>query len=134
MPQSLKLFFDWPTNGSVFSETSAFSINSGERWGIGKFCRGKRLSKRKKVVYLEQKLTVCRMLNSSFRYKRLAGGHIRFWRRYSAGSGKRFGWYFFAQWWQKRHGQLLYYGTLDHISNFFILQPKKSCSYTFFKR
>ena len=35
------------------------------------------------VVYLEQELTVLRMFNSSFRYKRLAGGHIRFWRRYS---------------------------------------------------
>ena len=28
------------------------------------------------------------MFNGSFRYKRLAGGHIRFWRRYSVGSGK----------------------------------------------
>ena len=28
------------------------------------------------------------MLNSSFRYKRLAGGHIRVWQRYSVGSGK----------------------------------------------
>ena len=74
------------------------SVNSGERLGIGKFCRWKRLPKRKKVVYLEQELAVWRMLNSSFRYKRLAGGHIRFWRRYSAGSGKRFGWYFFARW------------------------------------
>ena len=35
------------------------------------------------MVYLEQELTVWRMFNSSFRYKRLAGGHIRFWRRYS---------------------------------------------------
>ena len=25
-------------------------------------------------------------------------------------------------------------GTLDHINNFFILQPKKSCSYTLFKK
>ena len=31
------------------------------------------------------------MLNSSFRYKRLAGGHIRFWRRYSVGSGSASG-------------------------------------------
>ena len=34
------------------------------------------------------------MLNSFFRYKRLAGGNIRFWRRYSVGSGQRFEWYF----------------------------------------
>ena len=33
------------------------------------------------------------MFNSSFRYKRLAGGHIRLWRRYGVGSGKRSGWY-----------------------------------------
>ena len=42
------------------------------------------------MVYLEQELTVLSMLNSSFRYKRLAGGHIRyirFWRRYSVDSG-----------------------------------------------
>ena len=31
------------------------------------------------------------MLNSFFRYKRLAGGHIRFWRRFSVGSGQRSG-------------------------------------------
>ena len=39
------------------------------------------------MVYLEQELTVLSTLNSSFRYKRLAGGHIRFWRRYSVDSG-----------------------------------------------
>ena len=27
------------------------------------------------------------MFNSFFRYKRLAGGNIRFWRRYTVGSG-----------------------------------------------
>ena len=57
--------------------------NNGERWGIGKFCRWKRLPKRKKVVYVEQELTVWSVLNSCFRYERLAGGHIRIWRRYS---------------------------------------------------
>ena len=45
------------------------------------------------MVYLEQELTVGKMFNSSYRYKRLAGGHIRFWQRYSVGSGKRFAWY-----------------------------------------
>ena len=39
------------------------------------------------MLYLEQELTVLSMLNSSFKYKRLAGGHIRFWRRYSVDSG-----------------------------------------------
>ena len=73
----LKLCTDWFTNGSVFSETSTLRltwvwygqcVNSRERWGIGKFCRWKRLPKRRKVVSLEQELTVWSMLNSSFRY------------------------------------------------------------------
>ena len=42
-------------------------------------------------MYLEQELTVWRMFNSSFRYKRLAGGHIRFWRSIVSEAGSASG-------------------------------------------
>ena len=66
------------------------------------------------------------MLNSSFRYKRLNGGHIRFWRRYSVES-----------WPSDSGGVSSQDGSKNDtdsdynmepsiiISNFFILQPKR---------
>ena len=72
------------------------------------------------------------MLNSSFRYKRLAGGHIRFWRRYSVGSASGG---ISSHDGSKNDTDSDYITEpLDHISNFSILQPKKVCNYTLFKR
>ena len=64
------------------------------------------------------------MLNSFFRYKRLAGGHIRFWRRHSVGSD--------SSGISSLDGSKIdtdsdyYTAPSIHIDNSFILQPKRA--------
>ena len=138
-----KLFIDWLTNGSVFRDVRikttlssiwyGLCVNSGERWGTGKFCRWKRLPKRRKVVYLEQELTVLKYAQQSFRYKRLAGRHNWFWRRHSVGSGQRFGWYFFALSAETTRTVIIIRNPRSY-QQFLHPSTEKGCSYTLFKK
>ena len=66
------------------------------------------------------------MFNSSFRYKRLAGGHIRFWRRLIVSEvGSALGGISSHDCSKNDTDSDYITEPSDHISNFFILQPKK---------
>ena len=65
------------------------------------------------------------MLNSSFRYNRLAGGILDFSEDIASKAGSDSGGISSHDGSKNDTDSDYIYGTLDHISNFFILQPKR---------